>query len=125
MKKLMTKKQMMFRRKWTSYKSQVTAYNAIAPHTNMACPLLNDAKRLPVEDIFWNVGALTHPTEKWAVDVGTIEGIQAFLQQRSCVEELRRTGREAQQMVYQTLKIEEKLDGLLALTISGKLGWFQ
>ncbi|EGG08492.1 uncharacterized protein MELLADRAFT_84666 [Melampsora larici-populina 98AG31] len=73
------------------------------------------AKILPFEDNFWNVGALRHPTEKWAVDVGTIEGIQAFLQQRSCREELRRIGREAQQMVHQALNMELKFDGLLAL----------
>ncbi|KAH9807993.1 hypothetical protein DFH28DRAFT_1079909 [Melampsora americana] len=76
------------------------------------------SKKLPFEDIFWNVGALSHPTEKWAVDQPTIEGIQAFLQHRSCGEELQRIGRETQQMVYEALKTEEKLDGLLELCSS-------
>jgi hypothetical protein len=86
----------------------------------MSCPSLDEAKRPPFKDNFWNLGVLTHPTERWAADPGSIEGIQAFLQQRSCREELRRIGREAQQMVLQALNMESKLDGLLALSSSGK-----
>lgn len=70
------------------------------------------------------MGALSHPTEKWAIDPGTIEGIQAFLLHRACSEELRRIGRETQQMVHEALKTEEKLDGLLALCRSGKFVYF-
>lgn len=117
---LMNKKQLMFKKKWTSYEDQVSQYNGIRPVSRMVCPSLDEAKKLPFEDIFWNVGALAHPKEKWAVDPGTIEGIQAFLQHRSCTEELRRIGRETQQMVLEALKTEGKLDGLLALCSSGK-----
>ncbi|KAH9809034.1 hypothetical protein DFH28DRAFT_1086996 [Melampsora americana] len=115
MKTLMNKKQLLFRRKWTSYQYQVTAYNNTQPFSNMPCPTQEETRRLPFEDVFWNMGAFSHPTELWAVDAGTIEGIQAFLLHRSCSEELRRIGRETQQMVLHALKTEEKLDGLLAL----------
>jgi mRNA-degrading endonuclease RelE of RelBE toxin-antitoxin system len=117
---LMNKKQLIFKNKWTSYQDQVSQFNSIRPVSRMVCPSLDEAKSLPFEDIFWNDGALAHPTEKWAVDPGTIEGIQAFLQHRSCSEELRRLGRETQQMVFEALKTEGKLDGLLALCSSGK-----
>jgi hypothetical protein len=120
LKTLMTKKQLHFRRKWTSYQTQVTAYNNTRPFSNMPCPTHEEAKRLPFEDVFWNMGAFSHPTEKWAVDPGTIQGIQAFLLHRSCKEELRRIGRETQQMVLHALETEEKLDGLLALCSTGK-----
>ncbi|KAH9811497.1 hypothetical protein DFH28DRAFT_1084793 [Melampsora americana] len=112
---LMNKKQLIFKRKWTCYQDQVFQFNSIWLVSRILCPSLDEAKRLPFEDIFWNVGALAHPTEKWAVDPGTIEGIQAFLQHRSCSEELQRIGRKTQQMVFEALKTKDKLDGLLAL----------
>lgn len=120
LKKTMTQKQLLFKRKWSSFKTQVDRYNEIQPVSNLPCPTLEEAKSLDFEDTFWNVGPLSHPSEKWAVDPKTKEGIQAFLMYRSCGEELRRIGRETRQMVLGAFHTEEKLDGLLTLCNSGK-----
>ncbi|KAH9813697.1 hypothetical protein DFH28DRAFT_1128352 [Melampsora americana] len=87
-KAMMTKKQLTFRRKWTTYNTQAMKYNDIRPFSNLPCPTLEEAKALPFEDPFWNVGALSHPEEMWANDPGTKDGIQAYLLHRSCMEEL-------------------------------------
>ncbi|KAH9807245.1 hypothetical protein DFH28DRAFT_916185 [Melampsora americana] len=115
LKNMMSKKQLMFRRKWASYESQVTHYNKIHPISDLLCPTLDEAKQLPFDDPFWNIGAHTHPTEQWASDPGTIDGIQAHLLHRSCLEELRRIGRETQQMTHAALRTEEQLEKLQGL----------
>ncbi|EGF98247.1 uncharacterized protein MELLADRAFT_96060 [Melampsora larici-populina 98AG31] len=112
LKKLMTRKQLMFKRKWESYRLQVTKYNAIRPLSHLTCPKIDESKALPFEDIFWNVEPLSHPSERWAVDPGTIEGIQSYLKYRSSCEELRRIGREVRQMVLASLQTDNKLDSL-------------
>ncbi|KAH9817035.1 hypothetical protein DFH28DRAFT_889845 [Melampsora americana] len=114
-KTMMTKKQLTFRRKWTTYNTQAMKYNDIRPFSNLPCPTLEEAKALPFENPFWNVGALSHPEEMWANDPGTKDGIQAYLLHRSCMEELRRIGRESQQMILAALRTEEQLQNLLIL----------
>ncbi|KAH9811439.1 hypothetical protein DFH28DRAFT_1084985 [Melampsora americana] len=114
LKKQMSKKQSIFKSKWASFKRQVDYYNeTFQGRGRLICPSLEEAKRLSFEDTFWNVGPLSHPSEKWAVDAGTKEGIAAFLKYRSCNEEFRRIGRETRQMVHAALVTEEKLDALL------------
>lgn len=120
LKDLMKKKQMLFKRKWESYRSQVTKYNDISPLSDLPCPTLDNAKGLPCEDIFWNVGALSHPMERWAVDQGTIEGIQSYLKHRSSSEELRRIGREIRQMVLAAFVTQQKLDDVGVKCSSGQ-----
>ncbi|KAH9818425.1 hypothetical protein DFH28DRAFT_888429 [Melampsora americana] len=112
LKDFMKKKQLSFKRKWDSYRSQVTCYNAITPLSDLQFPTLDVAKGLPFEDIFWNVGPLSHPLERWAVDKGTIEGIQSYLKHRSSCQELRRIGREIRQMVSAAIKTQQKLDDM-------------
>ena len=116
---MMTKKQHMFRRKWTTYNEHAVQYNDIRPVSHIPCPTLEEAKALPFEDSFWNVGALDHPSEMWANDPGTKAGIQAYLLERGCLEELRRIGRETQQMTLAALRTEEQLQDLLTLCHSG------
>ncbi|KAH9809640.1 hypothetical protein DFH28DRAFT_933554 [Melampsora americana] len=96
---LMNKKQLMFKRKWACYQDQVSQFKSIWPVSRPVCPSLDEAKKLQFEDIFWNVGALAHPTEKWAVDPGTIEGIQVFLQHRSCNYDAVNGGRDLIELV--------------------------
>ncbi|EGG02639.1 uncharacterized protein MELLADRAFT_91222 [Melampsora larici-populina 98AG31] len=126
LKTLMTKKQLMFRRKWTTYNDNAIKYNAIRPVSHLPCPTLEEAKALPFEDYFWNVGALSHPSEMWANDPGTMDGIQAYLLERRCLEELRRIGRETQQMILAALRTEEQLQDLLTLCNSvGSRKWWE
>ncbi|EGG05991.1 uncharacterized protein MELLADRAFT_87493 [Melampsora larici-populina 98AG31] len=92
LKKTMTKKQLMFKQKWTLFKGQIDHYNGIirGRGTKLKCPLLDEAKKLDFEDSFWSLGPLSHPSERWAVDA------------------------ETRQMVLAALEIEQKLDELLA-----------
>ncbi|KAH9807649.1 hypothetical protein DFH28DRAFT_914130 [Melampsora americana] len=117
LKQFMRNKQNLFKRKFESFKLQVSKYNSIQPLSDIPCPIYNDAKSIGFEDPFWDMGSLLHPTEAWAVDPGTKEGIQAFLTHRSCSEELRRISREIRQMIVFALKTDEMFDHLQGLSV--------
>ncbi|KAH9815483.1 hypothetical protein DFH28DRAFT_1126225 [Melampsora americana] len=116
LKQFMQNKQSFFKRKFDTFKLQVSKYNSIVPLSELPCPLYDEAKGMSIEDPFWNSGALSHPNEAWAVDQGTKDGIYAFLPQQSCAEELRRIGREVRQMMLYALQTDEKLDSLRDLS---------
>lgn len=76
---------------------------------------------LPLDDLFWNVGNLTHPNERWATDKVTQQGIKLFLTVRGCEEELRRISFEVRQMVLFSITMEKKLDHICNLSDPGEL----
>lgn len=106
----MTDKQKKFRSRWTTYNTAVQNYNR-GRARDRRIPLLSfeEVKSYDIEHDFWNIGHLTHPNEKWAVDLNTQRGIEAFLNVRGCKEELRRIAQEVRQMVLFALSTEERL----------------
>ncbi|KAH9815142.1 hypothetical protein DFH28DRAFT_840276, partial [Melampsora americana] len=68
----------LFKRKFATFKLQVSKYNAILPVSNLPCPVYEEAKGMSIKHEFWSMGSLSHPGEPWAIDQGTIEGIQGF-----------------------------------------------
>ncbi|EGG08959.1 uncharacterized protein MELLADRAFT_84330 [Melampsora larici-populina 98AG31] len=116
LKQFMRNKHNLFKKKYDSFKLQVSKYNAILPVSYLLCPSFGETKELSIEDEFWSMGSLSHPAEAWAVDQGTIEGIQAFLEQRSCSEELRRISREIRQMMLYALKTDQSFDCISTLS---------
>lgn len=117
LKQFMRNKHALFKKKFDSYKSQVSKYNAIIPISNLPCPSYEEVKAKSIEDQFWSTGSLSHPAEAWAVDQGTRNGIQVYLQQRSCTEELRRIGREVRQMMLYALKTDQSFDRIRNLSV--------
>jgi hypothetical protein len=63
-------------------------------------------------DPFLDCGSLTHPQEAWAVDSDTQEGIQLYLTNARCKEELRRLTKEARQTVNWAIQYQGRLDTL-------------
>ncbi|KAH9820639.1 hypothetical protein DFH28DRAFT_824007, partial [Melampsora americana] len=95
---------------WTTYNTLVLTYNQGRARNRRIPPVsFEEVKLYNIEHEFWNVGHLTHPNEKWAVDPDTQKGIEAFLNVRGCKEELRRIAKEVRQMVLFALSNEEKL----------------
>jgi hypothetical protein len=75
----MNSKVKLLKQKWLSYNTKAEAYNEIySPEAEMATPSLEEVKSMDLLDHFWNVGALTHLDEPWAVDIHAQEGILAF-----------------------------------------------
>lgn len=116
----MMKKHQVLQHKYLTYQKHVNQYHLQYPHLPvLPLPTLEELKALTVDDAFWNVGSLTHPTEPWAVDKATQAGIQAHRTVQSCEEELRRIALEVRKMVRWTLDTRDKLDRLLALSNMG------
>ena len=67
------------------------------PRTLVETPSFEEVKSNNIEDLFWDIGSLTHSNEAWAVDRSTKQGIQAYLTNSHCHEELRRVAKELQQ----------------------------
>lgn len=67
---------------------------------------------LPITDAFWDVHALDHPNEPWANHKRTKLGIQAYLAERSCKEELRRMAREIRQMMLWAFDHQARVNGI-------------
>ena len=119
-KEVMMKKNRTLQQKYQTYKTHVEQYHYRHPDSPIIqLPTLEEVKDLTVDDPFWNVGSLTHPNERWAVDIDTQNGIQAYRTLKSCEEELRRIAQEVRKMVRWSLAMEEKLEELLNLSKMG------
>lgn len=113
MKRLMTSKQRTFNKKWRTFQIQANNFNTnFNPPEPIVCPDLVVARRLALDDPFWNIGALTHPNEPWAVDQNTQQGIQAYLDITHAQDELRRISRELRQALRWALQTDEKIKRL-------------
>ncbi|KAH9817142.1 hypothetical protein DFH28DRAFT_856348, partial [Melampsora americana] len=65
-----------------------------------------------LEDMFWEIGFLTHPTKAWATDPETKIGIDFFLTTWNCEEELHRIVRKVCQRLCWGLDLSEKIQCL-------------
>lgn len=110
------------KKKWETYRLLSENFNErFNPDTHILCPALEIVKRLPLEDVFWNVGNLTHPDEAWAVDINTQKGIQAHLTITHLQDELSRIARELRQLVLWALAMDEKAQKAELQVITGEL----
>lgn len=116
-KDLMNGKQKAFKQKHSAYIRQVKKYNNISHRMDrLALPNLKTLKATPIEDDFWNIGHLSHPNEPWANDRNTRIGIEAFLTERSCQEELRRIAHEVRAMMRSAIQRYGRLQSLHNMT---------
>ena len=114
------KKNHVFQQKYLTYQKHVNQYHLQYPNSPvLQLPTLDELKALTVDDSFWNVGSLTHPSEPSAVDKPTQNGIQAYRTVPSCKEELRRIALEVLKMVQRSLTTSDKIDSLLPLSKMG------
>lgn len=102
-------KQRTLKLKWQTYQLQSSRFNErFNPSPLIVCPELETVKSMPMDDVFWNIGNLTHPDEPWAVDVNTQKGIQAYLTLTHAQDELRRIARELRQQIRWALAMDKK-----------------
>ncbi|KNE87833.1 hypothetical protein PSTG_18776, partial [Puccinia striiformis f. sp. tritici PST-78] len=112
-KKQMNTKMSLLKKKWTSYNNRATAFNTeFSPQVELGTPAFEEVKALGIDNLFWNVGRLDHPSEPWAVDPSTQEGIQAYLIVSHCQDELHRIAREARQAVKWAIDKSQKIEQL-------------
>ncbi|KAI7942707.1 hypothetical protein MJO28_012734 [Puccinia striiformis f. sp. tritici] len=112
-KKQMNTKMSLLKKKWTSYNNRATAFNTeFSPQVEVGTPAFEEVKALGIDNLFWNVGRLDHPSEPWAVDPSTQEGIQAYLIVSHCQDELHRIAREARQAVKWAIDKSQKIEQL-------------
>lgn len=121
MKKVLREKQAALKTKYKTFERIVNTFNeSFADEVVIECPEFEHIRRLSVYDTFWDVGHLTHPTEAWAVDPRTQEGIQAYLVMSHACDELSRVARECRQMIRWSLVVNEKVSVFrTALEIEG------
>lgn len=116
-KAVMMRKNKLLQQKYLTYRNHIHHYHDKFPDSPiLQLPTFEEVKAFSVDDIFWNLGSLTHPSEPWASDKATQSGIQAYRTVRSCEEELRRISLEVRKMVRWSLEMEEKLKVLLNLS---------
>ncbi|OAV92783.1 hypothetical protein PTTG_04955 [Puccinia triticina 1-1 BBBD Race 1] len=109
-KKQMTSKVNILKKKWLAYSNRAEAHNSdFTPRTPLSTPTLEEVKSCGIKDSFWNMGALSHPDEPWAIDSDVQKGIQAYLTLTHCQDELHRIAREARQAVQWAINKSEKL----------------
>lgn len=114
-------KQDQFQKKYKTYETQINNYKESYPNSVMQpCPSIEELQGLPMDDIYWNVGNLTHPNEPWANDKATQEGIRDWLNFQRANEEIRRIAREVRRMLNWATKMNEKLLKLRSLIDSGE-----
>ncbi|KAG0142597.1 hypothetical protein CROQUDRAFT_50048, partial [Cronartium quercuum f. sp. fusiforme G11] len=82
-------------------------------------PTYDKVKASSLDDSFWNLESLTHPSEPWAVDKGTQTRIQAYQTFQSCEKELWRIALEVHKMVHWSLAMKKKLGSLLTMSNMG------
>ncbi|OAV91436.1 hypothetical protein PTTG_05125 [Puccinia triticina 1-1 BBBD Race 1] len=120
-KKQMTSKVNILKKKWLAYNNCAEAYNSdFAPRTPLATPTLDEVKSYGIEHHFWNMGALSHPDEPWAINSDVQKGIQAYLTLTHCQDELRQIAREARQAVQWAIQKSEILDHIDNLLRAGR-----
>jgi hypothetical protein len=118
----MTSKVNTLKKKWLAYNNRAESYNSeFSPGRILATPTLDDVKAYGIDNVFWNMGALSHPDEPWAVDLNVQQGIQAYLTLTHCHDELRRIARETRQAIQWAIKIGGNLDQIENCLIAGKL----
>ncbi|KAH9807908.1 hypothetical protein DFH28DRAFT_1088614 [Melampsora americana] len=109
MKKILREKQAALKTKFNTYQRLVNSFSSDFPQeVGFECPTFEDMRALSVYDAFWDIGQVTHPTEAWAVDQKTQDGIQAHLSMTHALDELSRLARECRQMVKWALDVDEK-----------------
>lgn len=107
----------MVAKKFHTFEAEVNQYHRTFRNAvRIQCPTLAMVKSLQLDDSFWDIGELTHPSEPWATDPDTKVGIQAFLVARNCEEELKRIAREVRQMIQSSLNMASKMDSVYRLT---------
>jgi hypothetical protein len=120
-KKLMSSKMKLLKSKWNSYNIKANYYNKnFSPGLLVSTPNFNEMKSFALDDIFWNMGSLSHPNEPWANDQHVIEGIEELLKLNHCKDELWRIAREARQAVVWGIEKFKSLDNLWRLLVQGQ-----
>ncbi|KAH9820358.1 hypothetical protein DFH28DRAFT_885041, partial [Melampsora americana] len=118
---LMKGKQDQFKRKYETFQTQINNYKESYPTSNMEpCAPIEELQALPLDDVYWNVGNLTHPNEAWASDTITQEGIQDWRNLQRANEELQRVAREVRRMLKWAIEMDDKLRSLSNLIESGE-----
>ncbi|PLW52085.1 hypothetical protein PCANC_15988 [Puccinia coronata f. sp. avenae] len=103
----------LLKSKWNSYNIKANYYNEnFSTGLLVSTPNFNEMKSFALDDIFWNMGSLSHPNEPWANDQHVIEGIEALLKLNHCKDELWRIAREARQAVVWGIEKFKSLDNL-------------
>lgn len=101
------------RRKLATYLWQANNYNTeFLPDPPLPTPTLKEIEKMDIGDPFMDCGSLTHPTEPWAVDPDTQQGIQAYLTYSRCTEELERISMDTRQMLNWAISYQARLDTL-------------
>ncbi|EHS63883.1 uncharacterized protein PGTG_20865 [Puccinia graminis f. sp. tritici CRL 75-36-700-3] len=106
----------LLKSKWTSYNQKANYYNTTyLPEILVSTPTFESIKSMDLSDQFWNMGALTHPDEPWAVNPHVQKGISAYLTVSHCQEELSPVAREARQAIKWAISQESRMVKLLDL----------
>ncbi|KAA1135129.1 hypothetical protein PGTUg99_017414 [Puccinia graminis f. sp. tritici] len=102
----MTSKFNVLKKKWLAYNNRAESYNSeFSPGRILATPTLDDVKAYGIDNVFWNMGALSHPDEPWVVNLNVQQGIQAYLTLTHCHDKLRGIYRETRQATQWVIKI--------------------
>lgn len=105
-------KERNFVKKYNTFSAQVLRYTTLDGSIDIDIPALDEVRGYPIEHRFWDIGALTHPDEPWAVDEATRNGIEAYLKMSRCEEELGRISREAFQMIKWAITMRDRVKAL-------------
>ncbi|KAA1102296.1 hypothetical protein PGTUg99_022575 [Puccinia graminis f. sp. tritici] len=102
----MNSKVNVLKKKWLAYNNCAESYNSeFSPGRILATPTLDDVKAYGIDNVFWNMGALSHLDEPWVVNLNVQQGIQAYLTLTHCHDKLRRIYRETRQAIQWVIKI--------------------
>jgi hypothetical protein len=94
-------------KKWFGYYNWATRCNSeFSPEVELETPTLEEVKCFEIENVFWNFGSIDHPSEPWAVDLDTKNGIQEYLEVIHCQEDLHQIAREARQAVKWAVELK-------------------
>ncbi|PLW09103.1 hypothetical protein PCANC_26685 [Puccinia coronata f. sp. avenae] len=108
----------LLKSKWNLYNIKANYYNKnFSPGLLVSTPNFNEMKSFALDDIFWNMGSLSHPNEPWANDQHFIEGIEELLKLNHCKDKLWRIAREAHQAVVWGIEKFKSLDNLWRLLV--------
>jgi hypothetical protein len=111
----------LLKAKWNLYNIKANYYNKnFMPGLLVSTPNFNEMKIFALDEIFWNMGSLSHPNEAWANNKHVIEGIEALLKLNHCKDKLRRIAREARQAGVWGIENFKSLDNLLRLLVQGQ-----
>lgn len=101
------------KKKFNTYLRHVMKYNeTFGPHHKLSLPTLETIEAAAISDVFWDGGPVSHPDEPWATGDYTKKGIQLFLTQRSCKEEMRRIASECCQLIHWAIEYNGRINML-------------